>query len=61
MTFLSTCNDLFMSILSRACYPVVPVKLYFSEPAKSTNCNLLTVTFTGSLRSCDSTVIEKIL
>ena len=33
-------------MLSLAYYPVVPVRLYFSEPAKSTNYSLLVVTFT---------------
>ena len=44
MTFLSTRRDLFISMLSFAYTPVVPVRACFSEPAKSTSCNLLTVT-----------------
>jgi len=48
-------------MLSLACCPVVPVKLYFSEPARSTSYNLLTVTFIGSLISAASIVNEKIL
>ena len=40
---------------------MVPVKLDFSEPAKSTSCSLLTVTLTGSLRSYDSIVTENML
>jgi len=48
-------------MLSLACCPVVPVKLYFSEPARSTSYNLLTVTFIGFLISAASIVNEKIL
>ena len=61
MTLRRTWRDLLMSILSFACYPVVPVKLYFSEPAKSTSWSFETVTLTGSLKSCDSIVKLKML
>ena len=51
-----------MSILSLAYYPVVPVKPCFSDPAKSTNCNLLTVKDSPAcLRSYYSTVKVKIV
>lgn len=58
ITFRSTCNDLLISILSLACWPVVPVRPYFSDPAKSTSYSLETVTF-WSLKSCDSIVTVK--
>ena len=61
MTLRRTWRDLLISILSFACYPVVPVRLYFSEPAKSTSWSFDTVTLTGSLKSCDSIVKLKIL
>jgi len=59
ITFLRTCNDLFISEASLAYCPVVPVKDCFSEPAKSTNCNFETVILFGSFKSWDSIVIEK--
>lgn len=61
MTFLNTNKLLLISILSLACTPVVPVKLCFSEPAKSTSYKRLTVTLTCDLISCVSMVREKIL
>ena len=59
ITLRRTCSDLFISMLSLACWPVVPVRPCFSEPAKSTSYNLETVTF-WSLKSWDSMVIVKI-
>ena len=49
-----------ISVASFAYRPVVPVKLYFSLPAKSTNCNLETVILFGSFKSVDSKVKLKI-
>jgi len=46
---------------SLAWMPVVPVRLYFSEPAKSTSYNLLTVTFAFDFISWASIVKENIL
>lgn len=51
ITFLNTCNDLFISDASLACWPVAPVSDYFSEPARSTSCNFDTVILLWSLRS----------
>ena len=39
ITYLKVINDMFISILSLACRPSVPVILILSEPAKSTNSN----------------------
>jgi hypothetical protein len=61
ITFLKTNRLLLISILSFACTPVVPVKLYFSDPAKSTSYNRLTVTFTWDLISYVSIVSENML
>ncbi len=61
ITFLRTSKLLFISIDSLAWIPVVPVRLYFSEPAKSTSCSRLTVTFALDLISYASMVKEKIL
>ena len=61
ITCLRVNKLLLISILSFAYCPVVPVKLYFSEPARSTSYNLLTVTFIGFLMSAASIVNEKIL
>ena len=57
ITFLNTSRLLLISILSFAYCPVVPVNPYFSEPAKSTSCNLETVIESAAcFRSYDSTV-----
>lgn len=48
-------------MLSFAYYPDVPVSPCLSDPARSTNCNLLTVTLSKCLISCDSTVKQKIV
>lgn len=62
ITFLSTRRLLLISMLSFAWTPVVPVSPCFSEPAKSTSYSLLTVNDSPPcLRSCDSTVIVKIV
>ena len=62
ITFLNTSKLLLISILSFAYYPVVPVNPYFSDPAKSTNYNLLTVKDSPAcLSSCYSTVKVKIV
>ena len=60
ITFLKTCNDLLISLASLACKPVVPVRLCFSDPAKSTNCSFETVILFGSYKSVDSMVRLKI-
>lgn len=60
ITFLKTWSDLLISAASFACYPVVPVKLCFSEPARSTNYNFETVIRLGSFGSYDSIVKLKI-
>lgn len=56
ITFLNTCSDLLMSVASLACCPVVPVKLCFSDPAKSTSYSFDTVMLFGSCKSVDSIV-----
>lgn len=62
ITFLSTSKLLLISMLSLACYPVVPVRPCFSLPARSTSCSLLTVIDSPAcLRSYCSTVRVKIV
>jgi len=61
ITFLRTSKLLLISIDSLAWIPVVPVKLYFSEPARSTSCKRLTVTLALDLISYASIVKENIL
>ena len=60
MTFRRTSKLLLISILSFAWIPSVLTSDCFSEPAKSTSWNLLTVTFIICFISWASTVNEKI-
>ena len=61
ITLRRTNKLLLISILSLAWRPVVPVRLCFSEPARSTSWSRLTVILACDLTSWASTVNEKML
>lgn len=60
ITLRSTCRDLLISLASFACWPVAPVRFYFSLPARSTSWSFEVVMLFGSWRSVDSMVRRKI-
>ncbi len=60
MTYLKVNKDLLISIDSFYARPVVPVALYLSLPAKSTNYNLLITVLSTAALSTISRVKEKI-
>lgn len=59
MTCLRVKSDLFISILSLASLPSVPVMESRSEPARSTNSILLVRRWEGSARSKLSILMER--